>query len=172
MARKGSPKVKRETALVLAEQAPGLMRAILAPQVQAYCDELIWDMQNRTIPLDGKDSPNSSHRTAMDLFPRIMKAIGASDDLLRALLERFNARDESTLALAMSMYHQASDATVGDAERIAVQTIRGIVKAEPWKRDRLREACFGERMVEQAHTPALNGHAQEGRTNGTVPRAE
>lgn len=157
MARKGSPKVKRETALMLAEQAPDLMRSILAPQVQAYCDELLWDMHNRTIPMADGDAPNSSHRTAMDLFPRILKAIGASDDLLRALLEKLQARDESQLALAMAMYRDASDATDDDAERIAVQTIRARVKAQPWKRDRLREACFGDRLVEVEPQPQLEG---------------
>jgi hypothetical protein len=161
MARKGSPKAKRETALVLAEQAPELMRELLAPHVKAYCDELLWDMANRTIPMADGDAPNSSHRTAMDLFPRILKAIGASDDLLAALLENLQARDESQLALAMAMYRDASGASLADAERIAVQTIRGIVKAEPWKRDRLRESCFGDRMVEPEAQPALNGH-----TNG------
>lgn len=117
---------------------------------------------------DARDRECVGHRTAVNALLDGLKITGSTDRLLEAILERVNARSEAEMAMAMGMFHAAKDANLADAERMAVQTLRGVLKAEPWKRGRLREAVFGEREIETESTPVLNGHSHEGRTNGTV----
>ena len=148
--RKGNRSAKRLEGAALVKQAPQLMREVLAPRVEHYCDVLMSDLDDRgSFESDGKGGQfwraNPAHRTALELFPRILQAIGASEDLLRKIVERLNARDEEQLAQAMLMFHSAAGATVDDAERAAVSTIQTIVRAHPDKRARLMEACFGMR---------------------------
>lgn len=153
-----------KTGLALAKSHPEQMRDLLAPGIPKYCARLLESLDEKTRSLTNEKGQsyevnNPMHRTGMDLFPKIFKAIGAPEALMQALLDKLNARDESHLASAMALYQSASGATLDDALETACATIRAAIEAQPHRRARLKEACFGEREV-----------AQEEHSNGAVPR--
>lgn len=136
---------KRGLASLLPKAFPEALREKLAPELDSYAEEVLWDLKNRTIDTGGRElATNPAHRTAVDIIPRIMKAVG-DDSAVERLLEAMDMRDQAQLALAAQMFHSAAGATVDDAERAAVSTIQTLVKAHPDRRARLMEACFGMR---------------------------
>lgn len=160
---------KREAAAMLADRCPDRMRELLAPAVDEFVRILLDDLRSTTLEVTDERGGvklvnNPAHRTALELYPRIMRAIGASEDVLARILAAVNATSEAQLHTAMSLLNASQGATLADAERVAVDTLRRVLKAEPWKRARLREAVFGEREVGEEAAPSLNG----AHTNGAA----
>ena len=102
--RHGNRLAKRTQGMELARNFPEMMRERMAPMIDTYLDEFKFDMVNRTMDVDGRQQPNPAHRTSMDLYPRIMKAVGASDELIEALLARLGMPDEGSLLMASELY--------------------------------------------------------------------
>lgn len=105
--RKGNRSAKRGQALALAKAFPERMRAAMDPLLEPYLIEFEFDLRNRTLgetSVDGNPMPNPAHRTAMDLYPRIMQVVGASDDLIAALLRRLNMPNETEMLAASELY--------------------------------------------------------------------
>ena len=125
--RKGNRLAKRTEAVDMARAFPDDMRAKMAPLLDAYLVEFEFDMTHRT--LDGgprcdecgrsatDPQPNPAHRTAMDLYPRIMRAVGASDDLIAAILQRLNMPHESSLLEAAELYRAVQGKDVHEIYR-------------------------------------------------------
>lgn len=99
----------------MAKAFPDVMRERMEPLLDSYLTEFEFDMTHRS--LDGGECatchrtggddpmPNPAHRTAMDLYPRIMRAVGAGDELIAALLQRLRLPNEGELVAAASLYH-------------------------------------------------------------------
>lgn len=145
---------KRSLATLMPKAFPERLRERLEPELDSYADEVLFDLRNRELgggpacPTCGRRSddprPNPAHRTAVDIIPRIMKAVG-DDSAVDRMLEAMNMRDQSQLALAAQMFHSAAGATIQDAERAACATIQKIIRSDPSSVPRLMEACFGMR---------------------------
>jgi hypothetical protein len=102
--RKGNRTAKRSNGMALAQTFPDEMRARFAPMLDSYITEFEYDLTTRTLTVGDEDMPNPAHRTAMDLYPRIMRVIGASDELIGALLLRLGMPDEPALTAASELY--------------------------------------------------------------------
>lgn len=164
--RRGKRDAVTATGRKLAEQAPQLMRELLAPHVSAYVDELLHDMRDRGSFSDGEWIPNSAHRTAMQLVPEILKAVGANNTLILAFMDRFGVSDEGELSSLVERGRYAGEANLEASCQRAVDLLRRRMLAEPSYRRTLLWEVFGVREVEQAaqdgavlaRTPT-NGHA-------------
>lgn len=130
MAPRRTPKrrsIMRNGGIDMARDFPDEMRARMAPMLDTYLDEFSFDMVNRT--LDGSPKcemcgrgpsdpqPNPAHRTAMDMYPRIMRAVGASDDLIEALLRRLSMPSEASLLQAAELYQAVQGKDVHEIYR-------------------------------------------------------
>jgi hypothetical protein len=99
----------RDAAIALAEAAPEQMRALLAPAVPEYVETLLTDMRDHGCATQTGWQYNPAHRTAMQLFPLIMRAVHSADDLLAALLKRLGAGSEGEVAQAVALMRDASE---------------------------------------------------------------
>lgn len=72
----------RQLAGTLAELVPDEAREFLAPHAKEYCEALLADI---------RDPDADGHRTAMATYPRIMRMIGANEELLEAILAAIGA---------------------------------------------------------------------------------
>lgn len=70
-------------AKTLAELVPDESREYLAPHAREYCEALLADI---------RDPDADGHRTAMATYPRIMRMIGANEELLEAILLAIGAQ--------------------------------------------------------------------------------
>lgn len=112
--RKGNRSAKRTQAVTLATAFPDRMRAAMEPLFDKYLVEFEYDLTHRTLDAsecptchrtsDEDPQPNPAHRTAMDMYPRIMRVVGASDDLIEALLKRLNMPSEAEMLAAADLY--------------------------------------------------------------------
>ena len=105
--RKGNRSAKRGEAMTLAKAFPDKMREAMEPLLEPYLSEFAFDLKNRTLTetsVDGNPMPNPAHRTAMDMYPRIMRVVGASDDLIEAMLLRLGMPSESEMLAAAELY--------------------------------------------------------------------
>ena len=91
----GGRQAARRLADELISRAPQEIREKLLPHVGLFCDQVVWGMSNPTLP--GKDGPvsNPGHRTAMDLYAKIMGAV-APDVLVVNLWQRIGVDSEDT----------------------------------------------------------------------------
>ena len=106
----GGRAAARRLADELIARAPQEIREKLQPHVGLFCDQVVWGMQNATIPGQYGPVSNPGHRTAMDLYAKIMGAV-APDVLVVNLWQRIGARDEQ---------HATRLVVVGlDAEQLA-----------------------------------------------------
>lgn len=86
----------RAMASELVARAPQEIRERLQPHIATFCDQLVWGMENATLPgPNGGIVNNPGHRTAMDLYARIMGAV-APDTLIVNLWQRIGVDDEET----------------------------------------------------------------------------
>ena len=87
----------RSTAAQLAEQAPQVMREYLAPFAHEFCDSLMETLRHPTLggahkcpaceaEITVPAFSNPSYRTALSLYPQILRAIGSSDALTAAII--------------------------------------------------------------------------------------
>ena len=103
--------------MTMARSFPDEMREKMHPLMDKYLAEFEFDLTSRSITLDGREQPNPAHRTAMDLYPRIMRAIGASDDLIEALLRRLSMPHEAALLEASELYRAVQGKDVHEIYR-------------------------------------------------------
>lgn len=84
----------RRLAAELVARSPAAIREKLQPHEDTFCNQLVWGMEHPL--LDGPNGPvnNPGHRTAMDLYARIMGAV-APDALVVNLWQRVGAKDEN-----------------------------------------------------------------------------
>lgn len=113
--RRGNRSAKRSDAMALAKAFPDRMREALEPLMEPYLREFEFDLTNRILTErgpEGQPLPNPAHRTAMDLYPRMMRVIGASDELVAALLVRLGMPSEAEMVQAAELYRavQGQDA--------------------------------------------------------------
>lgn len=105
--RRGNRSEKRSEGMALAQAFPDRMRAAMEPLLDRYLAEFEFDLTNRTLAetnADGNPMPNPAHRTAMDMYPRIMRVVGASEELVEAILARLNMPNEAALVAASELY--------------------------------------------------------------------
>lgn len=118
--RNGDRSEKRGTAMTLVKAFPDRMREAMEPMLDKYLVEFEFDLTHRTLGETNKDGdpmPNPAHRTAMDMYPRIMRAVGASDDLIEALLKRLGMPNEAELLVAAGVYNAVQGQDVHDIYR-------------------------------------------------------
>ena len=87
----------RALAEELVARAPQEIRERLQPHIGTFCDKIVWGMENPTLPSPVGNGivNNPGHRTAMDLYARIMGAV-APDTLIVNLWQRIGVQDEAT----------------------------------------------------------------------------
>lgn len=110
----------REAAIQLANAAPDDMRALLAPALPEYVECLLADMRDHGQATDAGWQYNPAHRTAMQLFPQILKVIHSNDDLLAELLKRLGAASEVEVRQAVDLMRDASE----DPDEVADKNAR------------------------------------------------
>lgn len=118
--RHGNRSAKRSEAVALAKAFPERMREAMEPLLDDYLREFKFDLANRTLAEtgpEGQPMPNPAHRTAMDMYPRIMRAIGASDELIDAILARLNMPDEASMIAAAELYRAVQGQDVREVYR-------------------------------------------------------
>lgn len=144
----GKRKARKSALASAAASAPEQFKALTLP----FLPELVEIMKS-----DARDRTCIGHRTAVAGILDGLKITGATDSLVAALLASLNLRDETHLALAARMYHDAAGATMLDARRNATAVIREIVRTNPDETGRLLEECFGLRSADAA---ALLGNVE------------
>lgn len=99
---------------MLAEKAPQAMREALAPYVAEYCERLMGDV---------RDPECDGHRTAMAVYPRIMRAVGAGEELaemLAALWRSYGLASEGEFRGTLEVGLQARNTDGDRAYQIAL----------------------------------------------------
>lgn len=115
--RHGNRLAKRTQGMELARNFPEEMRERMAPMLDKYLEEFEFDLTNRTLTVGKDEQPNPAHRTAMDLYPRIMRAIGASDELIEAMLARLSMPNEASLVAAAELYRAVQGQDIHEVYR-------------------------------------------------------
>ena len=90
---KGSRSAMRNLAADLVARAPQAIREKLEPHMDTFCQRIVDGMEKPTLAGQFGPVSNPAHRTAMDLYARIMGAV-APDTLVVNLWQRVGARDE------------------------------------------------------------------------------
>lgn len=108
----GKRRQMRATGEQLAQAFPDKMRERLEPLLDVWFQEYEYDLTTRVLDVGPHGQNNPSHRTALDLYPRMMRVIGASDELVAALLVRLGMPSEAEMVQAAELYRavQGQDA--------------------------------------------------------------
>lgn len=142
--------MKRIAAKELANKHPQGMRDMLMPHVEEYCNELLWDMRNRTIRLEREDGwaevLNPAHRTALDVIPKITRDIGEAQTLVVNLLQTAGARDESHLLEMVQRARSAASISLDQAKRQALEVLKLAIADDPSCESEIRSFLFGRRV--------------------------
>lgn len=153
--RHGNRSAKRSEAMTLAKAFPERMRDAMEPLLDDYLAEFRFDLRNRTLGetnADGSPMPNPAHRTAMDMYPRIMRAVGASEELIEAILTRLNMPDEASLIAASDLYRAMQSKSV-------VEVYRECRRMVDWCEGASGPLEVHELLAEKSHT---NGNGVKG----------
>lgn len=98
LAAYGSKTAVRSEAAILADNAPQLMRELLAPDAPEFCRLLVADMRDRDC---------KGHRTAMTLYAQILKAIGDGPSLVLHLWTQLGVSGMDEAAAAVQQVREA-----------------------------------------------------------------
>lgn len=119
-----------------AKSAPEQFKALFIP----FLPELA-----RILKADARDRECVGHRTAINAILDGLEVTGSKDQLLRAFLERMDARDEEH-ALQLAQRARAADsATLYEVRRDAVEILKLSLLEDPEYELELRVALFGRR---------------------------
>lgn len=100
------------TAQAMTPEAKESARAYLAPHVETFCRMLVRGVENRD-------------RTAMNLFPRVLGLIGASEDVARSMLAQLGVQ---SLDVARKTLELARDAQVMDSESLYEKSLSYVME--------------------------------------------
>lgn len=175
----GKRRQMRATGEQLAQAFPDKMRERLEPLLDVWFQEYEYDLTTRVLDVGPHGQNNPSHRTALDLYPRMMRLIGVSDEAVNRLLDTLGARDRDDLERTYARGKLAEGSDLEQACERAKDLLRRRMASEHDYRRRLLWELFGMReavALDATRTdvarPATNGHGYGSEvTNGNGSRS-
>lgn len=147
-------------AAYLVDRAPQDLREKLAPGIDRYVTALMAAI----------DDPYSrGHAKALDVFPRILRAVGAEQDLVTTLLAGFGLGSLAELESRVETARQAEGVGIESATQQAITLLSRRIKSEPGFREECARTLFGVELggpvdassavvVHDAEAPVANGN--------------
>lgn len=128
------------------------IRAYLAPHHVLFCDRVLSGLKR-------------GDRTALNLYPRLVRAIGADSDLTAVLIAQLGVQ---SLDAARRIMDLAREANATDSEALYERSMRYVVEYR--RRHGMPPMIEGREVKDAAVGETANGHGTNGHANGSASR--
>lgn len=126
-----------------AKSAPEQFKALFLP----FLPELA-----KILKADARDRECVGHRTAINAILDGLEVTGTKDQLVRAFLDRMEARDEEHALQLANRARAADSVTLYDVRRDAIQILKLAILEDPGFEPELKVALFGRRVEASSAT--------------------